>query len=348
MSQMVHQITASIQIVFIITLIAGAGIILIINLLLRKAARNSQEDQGFSEAGIKREDISSYVAFDAIRDGVVALDNYTRFVSAIRIQGYDLFHASTEDQERVMNSYTQLFDMLPDEEYLQIRYNPQHMDLSNYIEDYVNKYDEVSSEIYDKIQTMELIQRKVAKMNKEGTLATAEGILYQDKIISLNKEIESLGSQKRELDELVKYLRSQVSRDSLTEMNATYIFSWTYSKSVEQYNEKLTKEQIMERAEKELRSIAQSYISALGDAHLHAKQITTTEEMVDIWRSYFRPVTGLDFRVADIFNNSSAFDSVVDSERDVSVIPRRQRDGMESSRLAEASNRVVKERKGAL
>ena len=109
------------------------------------------------------------------------------------------------------------------------------------------------------------------------------------------------------------------------------------------FDDDLSEDQIFERAKMELHTKANSYISALSEAQLHARQIVSTEKMLDIFRQYFRPVTASRFRVADILKGS-VFDYVTDSDRSVEDIPKKK-DTQEVARIAEAHARVIDERK---
>lgn len=328
-------------VILAIAVVAGIIIFLILRSAIKKAKAQANGEQGKSNAGVKREDISSYIMFEDIRDGIVILDNYHYFVAAIEIQGYDLYHAATEDQQLVMSRYTQLFDMLNDDEYLQMRYCPQLRDLSQYVENYTELYESVSEEIYTKYETIQLLQQRVHVLEKDGKQDTDDYGLYIAKINALQKEVMSLTSQKDELDQMVRYCNGVSGEDAQPDMRSNYCFAWEYNEMSSAFEEHLTKEQIFERAKTELQSMANSYICALAEARVRARQVKSTTRMLDIYRRYFRPQTGGNFNVETLLCGS-VMDYVTASERDMTEIPRRT--GVtEAEQIAEAYQIIGKE-----
>lgn len=347
MSTLTNQIISIIYLVMAILVIAGITVFFIIRSAAKKASKHGSAEEPADSSKVKRDDINSYIVFDDIKDGVVVLNNYKRFVSAVEVQGCDLFDFSVSDQTEVQHRYTQLFDMLPDDETMQLRYEPIARDMSYYTNNYKATYESVCETLYQKLESLNHLSQRVAKMQRDKEEDREEYSLYLEKLASTEKEIEMLTSQKNELYELIGYLKEQSGEDEWTDINpdmrSTYVFSWEYRMSG-LFEESLTNEQILERAKKELRSMANSYISALADVGLHARQVTTTEKMTDIFRRYFRPKTGGMFKVEDIMQGS-VMDYVTDSERDTGDIPKH--DGYENARLAEAHSLVMDERKEA-
>lgn len=338
MSGIIYSVIRIVWLIVLLAVIAGIVIFLIIRSFVKKNAKiASDEDSDYSDH-VNREDISSYIAFDDIRDGIVSLQNGKKHVAAIEIQGYDLFHASDEDQNAVMNNYTRFIDMLPDNEFLQVRYNPVTRDLSGYIVQYQSLYEQVCERLYEKLETINRLQNTLNK-------ASVKDIsLISEKIISLNKEVESLQSQKKELNELVRWLKFNSDEDLNPDLRSTYVFSHSNDNIETAFEENLTDEQIFERAKSELTNVANSYIRALEDAHLHVRMVTRTERMVDLFRSYFRPITGMNYTVSDLLK-SNALEYVVDSERDMQDIGKIYDDSLTNARLAEARQDIIKERR---
>lgn len=324
-----------------ICVVSGGIVIAIIYSVLKKANKaSSEEDKSGSE--INRKDIASYVMFDDIRDGIIILNHYTTFVAAIEVQGIDLYHAPADEQTAIMFRYAQLLDMLQDNDYLQARHSPYIRDFESYVDEYTKEYEQVSEKIYQKAETQALLQTRLMKLKKEGFEGLAEYDLYLDKINTITKDIISLSSQKNELDQMIRYIRSVSGPDSDPDTYSSYAFAWHYDKMEHPFEEELSKDELLAKAKRELTSMANSYITAFSECRLHAKQITKTESMVDVFRRYFRPVTGELFKVDQILQGS-ILDYVTDSETDITKVPKRN--SYEAARLAEAHSRILKDEK---
>ena len=328
MNTIVYDVIKLIWAILGIAVVAAAVIFIIIRNFIKRSSKQATDEDSTYTDYVSREDMNTYVALDNIRDGIVCLEGHRRFVSAIEVQGYDLFHASGDEQEMVMNRYTRLFDMLPDDEYLQVRFSPQARDLSEYIKQYTELYEKVAADIYQKLESIDLL----ANNQRKAEAAGHDTSLYSERIIALNKEVESLTSQKNELNELVKWLKYNSDEELNPEMRSIYVFSWKYSAGV--FEGDLDDEQIFERAKVELRNLANSYIGALEEAHLHARQIESTEAMIDVWRRYFRPISRDAFKVGEIMNDRN-LDGITDCTDDEQTV----------YRIAEADRRVVQEKK---
>lgn len=336
-----NTITQAMYAVLAVIVIAAIIIAVIIIKIMKKASLDASKENDAVSPKLKKEDITSYISFDDIKDGIIVLNNFKKFVAGIQIGGIDLYNASPDEQYTVMLHYTQLFDMLPDEEYMQMRHEPVLRDLSSYTETYRGLYDSVSEDIYNKLETKAILEKKVTKLKKKDG-NNQEITLYLNRICDIQKELESLNSQKMELDQLIRYNNANSGMDSEPDMRSTYLVSWEYKPEQHMFDKDKSKEAVFDKAKLELASIIDTYCGALIEAGLHAKMIASTEQMTDIFRRYFRPVTGGNFLVADIMRGS-IMDEVTQSERDMRDYPKRR--SLEAARLSEAQSRIVNERR---
>lgn len=340
MSQIIRQGVLLVWLVIIVTLVAAVLAYILIRKVLKNINKQATMEAVGSEANVNRKDITSYIIFDDIRDGILVLDGYKRFVSAITVQGYDLYHMSQTEQEQVMQGYSRFFDVLPDNKYIQLRFDPRSKDLDSYVNSYTESHEHTSERIYEKIETLTIIEKKLDYMEKEGTLATEEGNLFLEKQYLLQKEIESLTSQMNELAELATWTKRQTVDDYRPDMQSTYVINWSPQDQIGVFQEDLTDEEMLEKAKLELRGMADNYIATLSNAHVYAKQITQTEQKIDVLRSYFRPKTGDLLRVADIMK-SSAMDYVTESE----TTNLSTEDDRTSYRIADAHYQVMQQKR---
>lgn len=316
MVDLIYKIIGIIIAMAVVILIAGLVVFLIIRNFTKKVAKDAaiEPDAG----NTNREDITSYIVFDDIRDGILILDGYTRFVTGIDIQGFDFFNAAKEEQISTEESYTRLFDVLPDSKVFEITYDQRARDLSDYISSYKDAYDQTAKKIYDHLSLIQQFEFAVSHLKKEGKGDTKEYELYTERISELQKEVVSLTSQKDELDQMVRYLKFSGADNHATDLVSTYFFDWEYEESV--FSENPTNEERFQRAKKELQSLSNTYISILSAANLHARQVSTTTRMTDLFRTYFRPRTAELCRIDDIME-SSVFSYAVDGTEDLTNFP---------------------------
>ena len=344
MLEMIKQLQMGIIMVLVFTLAAIGVIGFLVFRAIRKNAKTANSAVRKDSENIKREDFGKILPYDDITDdGIVVLEGGKRFVAGITVQGFDFYDKEVEKQQETMERYTSFFDMLPNDRVFQINYDPQLRQLSEYIKSYDEKETEITETLYDKLETCQLIESKLKKMDKYDP----EYNPYVSKLAELQKECISLTSQKEEVAWLAEYVKkiSYTGEYSNPEMVSNYFFDWSLSDTERMMFPDMSKEEVLQRARKELRANGNTYVSALISAGLHAKMIDSMSYMVDVWRRYFRIKTSNEFTMDELLSNS-ALEYVVDSMRDVKDIPNSSidKDELNAMRLAAAHRRVIKER----
>lgn len=345
MLEMVQQLQQGIILVVVFTLVAIGGIWIIVFRALRKSAKAANSTVRKDSENVRREDFGKILPYDDITDdGIVILDGGKRFVAGITVQGFDFYDKEVGKQQETMERYTNFFDMLPDGRVFQINYDPQLRQLSEYVDSYDKREDEITETLYDKLETCQLIENKLKKMDKY----EPEYNVYVDKLLELQKECMSLTSQKEEVAWLSEYVKkiSYSGEYANPEMVSNYFFDWSLSDTERMMFPDMTKDELMRRARKELLAKGNAYVGALVSAGLHAKMIDSMSYMVDVWRRYFRIGTSNNFTMDELLSNS-VLEYVIDSTRSVRDIPNsgKNKDELNAVRLAAAHRRVIKERR---
>lgn len=280
----------------IMYIVIGLTVLCVIFILYRKFFRKktaAKEDTATDYSGLKRYDAMDYLKFEDIDGDMIVADNGTRFIGAVRCNGFDFYSANYAEKLAIKNAYTSFIAMQNDT----FTYRQSCSKIN--VEDDINRY-------YERGQILkkELVELRgghaemtnlYEQLSAQDAVDTEQMDMLSSKIEDVERKIETREWRVEHIAAQIDFLSRYKDSETILERTEAYIFDWTYNSLA--YPIELTKEEVYDKARKALDSMASSYIHALESAKVKAVRMGHNE-LVHMLRRHFHPLT------ADIYGST--------------------------------------------
>ena len=292
-----------------IVLIGGLLIILALGIFIVFYFLNRNNSKGKKVSDeptslLRREDSTSYVPIDTIKDDMIVTDNGYRFIGMIRCSGFDYYTANASEQAATMNGYLGFIKSIDNK--ITYRQFFRTIDMSHTIEMYKEAQAKIHSELFNATEDFKQLEAEFKKV-KDTDIEKAEYLL--DELERLKKKTESLAWREFHMRDQIAYIGRVSGKNSEPEAIETYVFEWVYD--AREFAKPLTKEEIYVKALMELEAKTRNMIAALSGCNVKAYRLNTSE-IIEICRAYYKPISAEQFKMADI-ENSSFYEDVITS-----------------------------------
>ncbi len=284
----------------ILTLIFG-----IIAWYLLKVKKIASKEEQFDYSRFERRDSLDYVRFQNIinavenkvqtHNGLIVADDGYRYITGIKVSGYNFFSASAEEQRSSMVGMISFLNTIEGD--IQYRQSTKAIDLSENIESHKKRMKEVAFEIEGlKLDHQELVTQS------ENYLDNPEVYNNYDKRISeVERTIKCKEHTLDELDIVVQYMEALSGTNIESEKVQCWFIEWKYNSN--DYTEDLTDEERYEVAAQALTTKANSYIAALSRTGCTCDRMTG-EELLELFRYHYCPLTADAYSITELYNSS--------------------------------------------
>lgn len=242
----------------------------------------------------ERKDAVEFIKMDDIYDNMIVMGN--RFIAGIRCIGVDYPYAEEEEKLQIMRGYLSFFNLI-DHDTIQFRQTAKSVNLDELIHDYKEKLKKLREEQYIRSLDYEEIKKEAEQLEKH----IEDYELYYEKLKQMQREITSYGYQMNQLEAQVQYMESLTGESAEPERDTFYFFDWKYNPL--EYTKELKKAEIYQKAERQLRNKASSYISALRHAGIKAHRMSGTELQAEIWR-FTHPISANTYNPKTMINSN--------------------------------------------
>lgn len=298
--QMISDLVDGIQTIAIVL-----GLILLvlaaIGYYFYKNKKGLVKEKAIDGADFNRKDSSSYIRFDDVLDYMIVANGGTRFIGAIKCQGFSYAEAEVEEKLQTIRGYVSFLNVL-DNAPIQFRQSSRDVNLDGMIRDYQQQITEMESQRF--LLNLDYEELKAESENPE--LSPEDYEVYYAKLKLMQKELLSLGYQIGQLSAQVDYMNSISGDNAEAERDEIYVFDWEYH-TVDFSSQELDKQEIYQRAETQLKNKASAYISALRNCGVYAKRMRGVDLLEEMQR-YTHPISAAKTTAEDILQTS--FDSV--------------------------------------
>lgn len=298
--QMISDLVDGIQTVavvlgLILLVIAGIGFYFF------KSKKGIVKEKNIDSSDFNRKDSADYVKFDDVTDFMVVADNGTRFIGAIKCQGFSYAEAEVEEKLQTIRGYVSFLNVL-DNSPIQFRQSSRDVNLDGMIKDYQKQITEMESNRF--LLNLDYEELKAESENPE--LSSEDYDVYYEKLKLMQKELLSLGYQIGQLNAQVEYMNAISGENAEAERDEIYVFDWEYH-TVDFSSQELEKQEIYQRAEAQLKSKASAYIGALRNCGVYAKRMRGVDLLEEMQR-YTHPISAAKGTSEEILQSS--FDSI--------------------------------------
>lgn len=298
--QMISNLVDGIQ-----TIAVVLGLILLvlagIGFYFYKHRRGVVTEKNIDNSDFNRKESASYIKFDDVTDDMIVADGGTRFIGAIKCQGFSYAEAEVEEKLQTIRGYVSFLNVL-DNNPIQFRQSSRDVNLDSMIKDYQKQITEMESRRF--LLNLDYEELKLESENPE--LTSEDYDVYYEKLKLMQKELLSLGYQIGQLSAQVEYMNSISGDNAEAERDEIYVFDWEYH-TVDFSSQELDKQEIYQRAETQLRNKASAYIGALRNCGVYAKRMRGVELLEEMKR-YTHPISSAKVTSEDILQSS--FDSI--------------------------------------
>ncbi len=246
-----------------------------------------------------RTDVSEFVKFEDIIEcddgmGILSLGGNV-FIGGIEVNGYNFSSASAADREMTMQNAIAFFNTI--ESSVQMCQNVETIDISQNIHEFRKRAEEIEIKMID-VQT----DIKIAISNMERFADNDDMYAHEEaRVKRLIHTFNSLDWQLSEAKEMVYYMEAVSDASFNTKRTNQLIFSYYYNPDED--IEELSKEEIIMRAQAQLKNQAEIYGSALENTGCTWKMLSA-ENFTEILRRHFHPITAEDTRLEELLNSS--------------------------------------------
>ncbi|MDD3361828.1 MAG: hypothetical protein PHW34_09175 [Hespellia sp.] len=298
--QMISDLVKNIQIiaaaiVTILLIFGGIG------LYLFKYKKKTVEEKDIDYSSFNRKDVMDYIKISDVSEDMLVADEGRRFISAIKCQGFSFGDAEVEEKLQTIRGYITFFNVL-DNEPIQFRQAARDVNLDYLIRDYQDQITQLQEQRF----TLNLDYMETKEESENPEISIDDYNVYYSKLKQMQRELISLGYQIEQLNAQVQYMIAISGQNAEAKREEIYVFDWHYH-AVDFSSQKLEEQEVHERAEAQLKTKANAYISSLRNCGVHAKRMSGVEILEEI-RRYTHPVSAAKDTVEDIVQ--SAFDSI--------------------------------------
>lgn len=267
--------------------------VLIIMKMNNKAGGIYEEGNDYSL--LKRMDSEDYLKFDDIKDRMIICDGGYRFVAAVRGYGFDFYRSPAEVQAAVMQNFIGFINTITTP--TMYRQHSKAIDVEHTMGLYEEAYRKKEMELFEIAEDI----RNITLSRSERVYTDEEKTLFEDRLEELNRAKKAKEWQKDHLRDQMAKLRQSSGEHVDPERVQCWIFEWSYNPM--DFTMDLTKEQIYEKAVRELEGMANAKIHALQNCRVRAVRCST-EDLIEMTRRYSSPVTANCFRMRDVLKSS--------------------------------------------
>lgn len=273
------------------------GVFIFVALLIyrknNKASGIYEEEKDFSS--FNRVDSETYLRFDDIKDRMIICDGGYRFVAAVRGYGFDFYHASAEVQAAVQQNFVGFINTITTP--TMFRQYSKAIDVEHSMRLYEEAYRKKEMELFEIAEDIRNINLSMSdRVYNEG-----EKALFEKRLEELNRSKKAKEWQKEHLRDQMAKLKQSSGEHVDPERVQCWIFDWSYNPL--DFTMDLTKEQIYEKALRQLESMANAKIHALQNCKVRAVRCST-EDLIEMTRRYSSPLSANRFHLRDVLKSS--------------------------------------------
>lgn len=268
----------------------------------KKHKPGKEKEDTTNYSNFKRVNSKDYLPFDDIRDDIIIMDKFTRFVAGVVCRGYDFFSAHPAEQLVTQQGYLEFVNTI--EKPIQKRIFSRRVDL----EGPINRHKEAIEKCKHSLLTMYSEGVVIENQLKD---ASEESKLYLKQAAdSLYESIKRMEWKKRHLEHLIEYMENLSGEGASPTQEESYIFDWVFNPG--DFPDDITQEEIFIRAQKELDAKTSQIKASLKSSGVRVRR-ADERELIDMVRRHFHP-WGVDiFKMSDVENSN--FDELVVSSK---------------------------------
>ena len=325
----VVKVVKCIMIVLIGLVVTGALVFIYFRKFRSTSRKVVEEDIDYSD--LDRHDTRDFVQFEDIKDNMIKLSD-REFVAGILCRGIDFWSLPAAEKLAIKRGYKSFVGMI--QEPITYRQLSKAMDLTPHIDQYKKRAEEVADLITSLSIDFEELKMEAASIRATGDYEGLNMIL--DEMDRLKRRIEVENAKLKHLNEQI-YVQ-EVYNANMTQIDReeTYMFSYTY------YPDKketvLSPEEIEKKAAKELTNKANVFISALKNAKVKSRMLSSIELEMLCYR-HFHPLTGNSLHYADYINDAD-FEPFMRSDEEDEIYNEAMED-MSAQLMVEASANLM-------
>ena len=279
-------------------------VILMIALLVyrRKSKQLIVEEEAPSERRIGS--VEAMVDVEDIVNDMIIEKGRKRFVAVLRCTGGDFLRLDPSEQERVQYQYINFW--LAQNDRICYRQYGEDIDLSGTVDMYVKARDGLEADLFNYVE-----DRKALKKRFDACEDGPDRLEIAGALRSLDRNIKAYRWRLIHLDDQIEHI-GKISGPAAgrQRMIQTYVVSWTPDAGIT--GPQLTDEEVFEKAQTELDKLCRDKARLLSDAGAVAQRCRT-EELVDMCRCFYRPLSGNRFGT-EVLTETSFFDDIVTAE----------------------------------
>lgn len=289
---------------------------------LRKNRRKKLKVVDYSS--FDRQDSEEYIKFvDDIKDDMVIVENWTRFIGAVNCQGFDFYSAHPTEQGSTLQNYLGFINTITKP--ITYRQSSKSVDMEYTMEKYQAAYKSLIDK-HDKEVTKLKEMQNIVKAN--ANMSEDKQKIYQDEMRETERQIKAYENRLLHMEDEIRYIDEFSGVDAAPIATNYYIFDWTYNPM--EFPVDLTESEIEHRARAELEAIASAKIHALSASGVKARRCSTSE-LIDMFRRHSAPISAERF-LQRYVDRSSYYDDIVTSDS-----PQRMKNYVRESLDAEAA-----------
>lgn len=297
--QVINDLVGTIQIIAV-SVIAILGILGAIGFYFYKSKQKMKEEEVADSSSFNRKDVLDYLKID-VADTMLVANGGTRFIGAIKCQGFSFADAEVEEKLQTIRGYITFFNVL-DNSPIQFRQSARNVNLEGLVHDYQDRV----TFLEEKRFTLNLDYTELKAESERPELTKAEYDIYYARLKQMQRNLVSLGYQMEQLNAQIQYMAAISGDHAEAKREEIYVFDWEYN-AMDFSSQSLNQQEIYMRADAQLRAKANAYISALRNCGVHAKRMSGVELLEEI-RRYTHPVSAANGTADDILN--AAYDSI--------------------------------------
>lgn len=287
--------TIAISVILILLALGGIGF------YFYKSKQKMRTEEAKDSSSFNRKDVLDYLKLDDVAESMLVMNGGTRFVGAIKCQGFSFADAEVEEKLQTIRGYITFFNVL-DNSPLQFRQSARNVNLEGLIHDYQDRV----TALEEKRFTLNLDYTDLKAESENPELTKAEYDIYYEQLKRMQRELVSLGYQIQQLNAQIQYMAAISGDSAEAKREEIYVFDWEYN-AMDFSSQSLNEQEVYQRAETQLKAKASAYISALRNCGVHAKRMTGVELLEEI-RRYTHPVSAANSTADDILK--MAYDSI--------------------------------------
>lgn len=298
-------ITYYLQLLILATIIAGI-IIGGIAFYLLKIKKVAAKEEKINYDRFERSDVTEFVKFDHIIDWSIGVNNEksfgiviinkVNFLAGIDIRGYNFHTASSEEKVRTIINSISLFNAL--ENPVQIRQSVKAIDISYNI----RKQEKYCKDLEASLAEHEQEYRETLALGDEYARKNdvVRYALVEERMRELQRIIRATDWEVKEAKEVLDYMNTMSTRGNARKINHM-LFHYTFNPN--DFTEELSDSEIQTKAAAQLLTMANNYISALGNCGCTCEMLSKMD-MLDLMRRHNHPFSGDEFKVEKLLNSS--------------------------------------------